>query len=228
MTHIQVASRQLLHRHTPDISAFLCATEAKWTHNSPSFCRIEKACSCIWLILFCCKTLKKSNTYNAITYLFTTEHWFRSYAHTSNTRWNGFSSVNTYRTVSILQEQNETFPMVSIRFASKSLKVMKRARTGRIKQKGSNQASALLAGLLLTASSKWAFPDRCHPAWLTSCSSWPCQSARGSVTTCRRHVEAQKCHRETHSKTSESSPENVRGDIFWMLLFSRILQQVRG
>ncbi len=133
----------------------------KITYNSPSFRRTEKACSCMWLILFRCKTLvkntQKQSFYRFLIFLIPfncgamlaaviqilrdcaalqVSYRNPNKSQTNQSKHFAFAIVwimqmYTYRTVSILQECNETFPMLSMRFPSKSLKecIMKSTHT---------------------------------------------------------------------------------------------------
>lgn len=92
----------------------------------------------------------------------------------------------------------------------------------------------------LTASSVWASLDRCHPALSKSCSAKPFQSEKTQLFTTAfrgkslkqllrkgllRSKNIAKNYAGTHRRTREFSPEKVKEDIWWMLLFSRILHQ---
>lgn len=167
----------------------------------------------------------------------------------------------TYRTVNMLHEFNDRFPIVSMRFPSKSLQeTHHETNTQRQNQSIRRRVAALTRQLLiywhptvLTASSISAFPDRCHPASSESCSAKPFQSERRDITrgsalsikarathssdqhTASQHQTVWSAQRtshkmttrwnriKTHNKTSEFSPEKVIEEIWWMLLFSRIL-----
>lgn len=156
----------------------------------------------------------------------------------------------TYRTVSMAHERNETFPTDSMRFPSKSLQEQ-RAHTHTqnkfIRRHGlfNSKTASDFTDVRLTASSIGASLDRCHPALSKSCSAKPCQSEKTpffffydgvqrQITVCpqstatKRALTQQKYSKEyvgTHRRTREFSPEKVKEDIWWMLLFSRILHQ---
>lgn len=93
----------------------------------------------------------------------------------------------TYRTVSMAHERNETFPMDSTRFPSKSLHTHTHTHSATqlesiqyIHQNTSHDGKTAfdLFQVGLTASSVWASLCRCHPGSSKSCSAKPCQPGK--------------------------------------------------
>lgn len=109
--------------------------------------------------------------------------------------------IYTYRTVNMVHEWREAFPIFSIRFPSKSLQgnVLENTHKQRVcgdkykhtENKPIKSLVTFLRGqfvifsdIPLTASSVWAFPGRCHPTLSGSCSTKPCQSETKKTQCC--------------------------------------------